>query len=337
MTALLALERRKLVRRDHDRRAYRGAPAESVAGLRAGERMTVRRPAARAAAGQRQRRGGDARRRRRRLARGVRAADERSARASAGLTRHALREPDRARRAGQLLDGRATSRSSRCSCARNAFVAPDDEPAAARCCTAASHARYVVNRNTLIGAVPWINGVKTGHTSPRRLRARRLGAPRRRRRSSASCSATPSEARAQRRHAGAADATASRATTARHRASTTRRPLGRGRAFRARRRRRRRASSPARTVRVVVRRGERARRRRRRGLPDELEGPLPRGRARRRRSSSAPRARRRPRAARHRARAVAAGRPVDSARVAHAPAGRRLLLLGGSASSEPLA
>jgi D-alanyl-D-alanine carboxypeptidase (penicillin-binding protein 5/6) len=28
-----------------------------------------------------------------------------------------------------------------------------------------NHARYVVNRNTLIGRVPWINGVKTGHTN----------------------------------------------------------------------------------------------------------------------------------------------------------------------------
>jgi D-alanyl-D-alanine carboxypeptidase (penicillin-binding protein 5/6) len=28
-----------------------------------------------------------------------------------------------------------------------------------------SHVRYVVNRNDLVGAVPWINGVKTGHTS----------------------------------------------------------------------------------------------------------------------------------------------------------------------------
>jgi D-alanyl-D-alanine carboxypeptidase (penicillin-binding protein 5/6) len=27
-----------------------------------------------------------------------------------------------------------------------------------------SHPRYVVNRNTLLGQVPWINGVKTGHT-----------------------------------------------------------------------------------------------------------------------------------------------------------------------------
>ena len=41
---------------------YRALPVESVIGLRAGERMTVRRPAARAAAGQRQRRGRDARR-----------------------------------------------------------------------------------------------------------------------------------------------------------------------------------------------------------------------------------------------------------------------------------
>jgi D-alanyl-D-alanine carboxypeptidase (penicillin-binding protein 5/6) len=28
-----------------------------------------------------------------------------------------------------------------------------------------SHPRYVVNRNDLVGRVPWINGVKTGHTS----------------------------------------------------------------------------------------------------------------------------------------------------------------------------
>ena len=68
MTALLTLERAKLSRRPHRGAATTPRPAESVIGLRAGERMTVRRPAARAAAGQRQRRGGDARRARRRLA-----------------------------------------------------------------------------------------------------------------------------------------------------------------------------------------------------------------------------------------------------------------------------
>jgi len=32
-------------------------------------------------------------------------------------------------------------------------------------CTPAATPRYVVNRNDLVGRVPWINGVKTGHTS----------------------------------------------------------------------------------------------------------------------------------------------------------------------------
>ena len=34
-------------------------------------------------------------------------------------------------------------------------------------------ARTSINRNDLVGRYPWINGVKTGHTSRRRLRARR--------------------------------------------------------------------------------------------------------------------------------------------------------------------
>ena len=37
------------------------------------------------------------------------------------------------------------------------------------------HSRYVVNRNDLVGRVPWINGVKTGHTNDARLRPRGLG------------------------------------------------------------------------------------------------------------------------------------------------------------------
>ena len=38
------------------------------------------------------------------------------------------------------------------------------DAASARCCAAATHPRVVVNRNALVQRVPWVNGVKTGHT-----------------------------------------------------------------------------------------------------------------------------------------------------------------------------
>ena len=104
MTALLTLERMKLSTTVHGdplpRRA--GRVGDRPARRRAPDR---RRPHARPAARQRERRRRDARRPRRRHARALRAPDE-PPRAPARPARHALRQPDRARRGGQPLERR---------------------------------------------------------------------------------------------------------------------------------------------------------------------------------------------------------------------------------------
>ena len=46
-----------------------------------------------------------------------------------------------------------------------AVVRARGRAARTRCCKTGSHARYVANRNDLVGRVSWIRGVKTGHTS----------------------------------------------------------------------------------------------------------------------------------------------------------------------------
>ena len=101
MTALLTLERAKLSRRLH-RRALLPQPGRVADRAAAGGADDGARPPARPARRVGQRRRGHARRGRQRLAPRVRARDE-PPRGAAQAHQHALREPDRARRAGQLL------------------------------------------------------------------------------------------------------------------------------------------------------------------------------------------------------------------------------------------
>ncbi len=96
------------------------------------------------------------------VARFVGMMNARGARARAAS--HPLLDPDRPRYARQLLH-RGRSGQARqlrphplailrsCRRARSAVLQSGD------------HVRYVVNRNDLVGEVPWINGVKTGHTA----------------------------------------------------------------------------------------------------------------------------------------------------------------------------
>ena len=159
MTALLTMERAKLV--DIVRAVdYRRAPIESKLSLQPGERMIGRRPAARlllesandAAVTLAEHVSGS---------RGVRAADEPRAR-ELGLRGHPLRQPDRARRAGQLLLRRDLARLAGSLLRKHSFIrkiadrvgdAPDRLPRRARSATA-----------TRSCAGPVVNGVKTGHT-----------------------------------------------------------------------------------------------------------------------------------------------------------------------------
>ena len=108
MTAYLALRERpdrKLVVPQYD-----ALPAESVAGLTAGERLTVRDLRHGDDASQRQRRRRDRRRGPGAEPRGIRGPDEPGGR-PARPRRDQLREPDRARRPGQLLDRRRPRRA----------------------------------------------------------------------------------------------------------------------------------------------------------------------------------------------------------------------------------
>ena len=73
--------------------------------------------------------------------------------------------------------------------------------------------RTLANRNTLVGAVPWVNGVKTGHTLSGRVVPRRLGAAGRRR-ARQRRAGDAERGRAQRRHARRCCAGASPATPA---------------------------------------------------------------------------------------------------------------------------
>ena len=130
-----------------------------------------------------------------------------------------------------------------------------------------SHVRFIANRNTLIGAVGWMNGVKTGHTSSAGYCL--VGAGRRNGVELVSVVlGTPSEA------ARNADTLAllrwgftryARVTAATPRTAVAQIPV--------RDQDRHVAVVPARTVRVVVRRGERPTLRPT-GLPKQLEGPV---------------------------------------------------------------
>jgi serine-type D-Ala-D-Ala carboxypeptidase (penicillin-binding protein 5/6) len=266
MTALLALERRTLSSR-MTAVGYSGAPAESVVGLTAGERLTT----------------AD-------LLRALLLASANDAAATiavnvGGSTRNFVRLMNqRARRAGLththyanpvgLDDPRNVSTARDLAklallVRRNAFATAvmDRRTAVLR---SGSHVRVVANRNTLVGAVPWVNGVKTGHTSTAGFclvgSARRGGVQ-----LISVVLGTPSEA------ARNADTLAlmrwgfgryARVTPVRAGATITRLPV--------RDQDRHVAIVPARTVRVVVRDGERPVLRRT-GLPTDVEGPVARG------------------------------------------------------------
>ena len=101
----------------------------------------------------RQRRGGDARRGRLRLAKGVRARDE-PPRAAARAHEHALREPDRPRRAGQLLH-RARPRDARhASCARTRSSSKIVDSPRGDAARPAIHPRTFDNRNDARAQLP---------------------------------------------------------------------------------------------------------------------------------------------------------------------------------------
>lgn len=265
MTALLALERRRL----SDRMTtvgYAAAPAESIAGFDAGERVTT----------------AD-------LVRALLVASGNDAAATiavnvGGSTRGFVRLMNqRARRAGLrrtsfddpigLSAGNTSTARDLAKLAllvrRNAFArAVMDRPTVV--IRSGDGVRTLVNRNTLVGAVPWVSGVKTGHTQSAgwclvgsgsrngvELVSVVLG--------------TPSEA------ARNADTLALLrwGFTRYHRvtAATPATPVAR---VPVTDQDRRVAIVPERTVRVVVRRGERPRVRAT-GLPAEIDGPAARG------------------------------------------------------------
>lgn len=266
MTALLALERRRLPERMTAVR-YAAAPAESVVGLQAGERMTT----------------AD-------LLRALLLASANDAAATiavnvGGSTKGFVRlMNDRARRAGLTrthyanpvgLDDPRNASTARdlaklaLLVRRSAFArAVMDRPRAVL--RSGARVRTVVNRNTLVAAVPWINGVKTGHTAAAGwcliAAGRRDGVE-----LIAVVLGTPSEA------ARNADALAllgwgftryRRVTAARAGATLARLPIrDRGGTVRV---------TTPRTVRVVVRRGE-VTRTRVSGLPADIAGPVEAG------------------------------------------------------------
>ena len=266
MTALLALERRKL----SDRMTavgYSGAPAESVVGLTAGERLTT----------------AD-------LLRALLLASANDAAATiavnvGGTTRNFVRLMNqRARRAGLththyanpvgLDDPRNVSTARDLAklallVRRNAFATSvmDRRMAVMR---TGSRVRVVANRNTLVGAVPWMNGVKTGHTSTAGYclvgSARRGGVQ-----LISVVLGTPSEA------ARNADTLALMRWGFSRYARVT--AVTAGKTFTrvaVRDQDKRVAVVPARSARVVMRRGEHAQLRST-GLPTDVEGPVARG------------------------------------------------------------
>jgi len=266
MTALLALEQRKLS--SHMTAVgYAGAPAESVVGLSAGERMTT----------------AD-------LLRALLLASANDAAATiavnvGGTTRNFVREMNRrARRAGLTrthyanpigLDDPRNESTARdlaklaLLVRRSAFARSVMDRRGAVLHSGA-HVRVIANRNTLIGAVPWMNGVKTGHTSSAGWCL--VGAARRNGVELISVVlGTPSEA------ARNADTLALlRWGFTRYRRVTAATPASTVAQVPVRDQHRRVAVVPARSVRVVVRRGERPRLRPT-GLPPQIEGPAARG------------------------------------------------------------
>lgn len=265
MTVLLALERRRL----SDVMTtvpYAAAPAESVAGFRAGERVTTAdlvrallvASGNDAAATVARDVGGSTR--------GfVRLMNERARRA--GLTRTRFTDPIGIG-AGNVSTARDLAKLALLVRRSDFASAVMDRPRVVL--RSGARTRVLANRNTLVAAVPWVDGVKTGHTlaagwclvgsGSRRgveLVSVVLGAP--------------SEA------ARNADTLAllrwGLNRYSRVEAATPRRPLAR---LPVRDQELRVAVVPARTVRVVVQRGQKPALRAS-GLPAQLEGPLPRG------------------------------------------------------------
>ena len=175
---------REAVRRRHGVR-YRAAPTSRSSSLRAGRAADGRRPAARAAARVRQRRGGDARRARRAARARVRAAMNRRAREL--RLAHALREPDRARRAGNYSSARDLARLA-LELRKHSFFRKIADRTSRRC-----HRRPRAHGRQPQHAAPprtsCVNGLKTGHTRQRGLRPRRHAHAPTASRSSPSCSA----------------------------------------------------------------------------------------------------------------------------------------------------
>ena len=78
--------------------------------------------------------------------------------------RHALHEPDRARRARATTPPRATSRRLAITLRKHSFVRKIADRRSATLSTGRPRPP-VANRNTLLGQDRWVNGLKTGHTT----------------------------------------------------------------------------------------------------------------------------------------------------------------------------
>ena len=265
MTALLALERRRLSD-SMTTVGYAAAPAESVAGFGAGESVTTAdllrallvASGNDAAATIAVDIGGSTR--------GfVRLMNQRARRA--GLTRTSYSDP-----IGLSADNKSTTRDLAklaLLVRRSAFArAVMDRPSVV--VRSGDRLRVLANRNTLVGAVPWVSGVKTGHTQSAGWCL--VGSGRRNGVEFVSVVlGAPSEA------ARNADTLAllgwgftryQRVT-----AAAPGRPVAR---LPVRDQGRRVAIVPARTVRVVTRRGRRPQVRAT-GLPAQIDGPVERG------------------------------------------------------------
>ena len=192
MTALLTLESGKL-ERTFTAPAYNALPAESKINLRRGERMKVRDlltalllESANDAAVD--------------LAVGVAGSREafvakmNAARAQLGLRNTHYANPIGLDAPANYSSARDLATLARQLMANPTFARDVDRPRATL--RSGDHPRTIRNRNLLIGRYPFVDGVKTGHTSQRA--ATSWSAPRTATaaRSSASCSASPARARA---------------------------------------------------------------------------------------------------------------------------------------------
>ena len=249
MTALLTLERAK-PRDVFTAPAYGGSAVESMIGLRKGERMTV----------------GD-------LTRALMLASANDAAAtlaeeiSGSRTEFVEDMNSRARQLGLTETSYAnpiglddpdnySSASDLAALARRLllnerFARIVDLPSATL--KSGSRRRSILNRNLLVRRHPFVDGVKTGHTARRGLRARRVRLARRRAGDLAWCSASRARARA--------TATRSRCFAGGSTSTAASRRCGRARCWRARRSSTRattrsRSSSP-RAGALTVRRGRR--------------------------------------------------------------------------------